>query len=160
MKKQLLSFFVAGLALTASAEDGHLLWLRSQPVNKAKVITKKSSPTIEIAKEELETYYNGECVTLKLDAKMPNDDGYRIDGTTITARRDVGLLYGAYALLRSQEASAVGHQPSAIEESHPAYSLRMLNHWDNPNRADEDICTCQCLYRNQRRGAEQRERQT
>ena len=131
MKKLLLSLFVAGLALTASAEDGHLLWLRSQPVNKAKVIAKKSSPTIEIAKEELETYYNGESVTLKLDAKMPNDDGYRIDGTTITARRDVGLLYGAYALLRRQETSAV--QPSAIDESHPTYSLRLLNHWDNPN---------------------------
>ena len=119
MKKLLLSLFVAGLALTASAEDGHLLWLRSQPVNKAKVITKKSSPTIQIAKEELETYYNGERVTLKLDGKMPDDDGYRIDGTTITARRDVGLLYGAYALLRMQQTSALGHQPSALLESHP-----------------------------------------
>ena len=95
MKKLILSLFVACLALTASAEDGHLLWLRSQPVNKAKVIVKKTSPTIEKAKEELETYYNGESVTLKLDATMPDDDGYRIDGTTITARRDVGLLYGS-----------------------------------------------------------------
>ena len=98
MKKLILSLFVAGLALTASAEDGHLLWLRSQPVNKAKVIVKKTSPTIEVAKEELETYYNGESVTLKLDGKMPDDDGYRIDGTTITARRDVGLLYGIFCL--------------------------------------------------------------
>ena len=133
MKKLILSLFVFSLALAVSAEDGHQLWLRYQPVNKAKVIAKKSSSTIEIAKQELETYYNGESVTLKLDAKMPNDDGYRIDGTTITARRDVGLLYGAYALLRKQETSAVGHQPSAIDESHPTYSLRLLNHWDNPN---------------------------
>ena len=133
MKKLILSLFVFSLALAISAEDGHQLWLRYQPVNKAKVIAKKSSSTIEIAKQELETYYNGESVTLKLDAKMPNDDGYRIDGTTITARRDVGLLYGAYALLRKQETSAVGHQPSAIDESHPTYSLRLLNHWDNPN---------------------------
>lgn len=133
MKKLILSLFIFSLALAVSAEDGHQLWLRYQPVNKAKVIAKKSSSTIEIAKQELETYYNGESVTLKLDAKMPNDDGYRIDGTTITARRDVGLLYGAYALLRKQETSAVGHQPSAIDESHPNYSLRLLNHWDNPN---------------------------
>ena len=133
MKKLILSLFIAGLALAASAEDGHLLWLRCQPVNKAKVIVKKTSPTINMAKEELETYYNGESVTLKLDAKMPDDDGYRIDGTTITARRDVGLLYGAYALLRMQETSALSPQPSAIAESHPTYSLRLLNHWDNPN---------------------------
>ena len=107
------------------------MWLRSQPVNKAKVIVKKTSPTIEVAKEELETYYNGESVTLKLDGKMPDDDGYRIDGTTITARRDAGLLYGAFALLRMQQTSTISHQPSAIDESHPAFSLRLLNHWDN-----------------------------
>ena len=109
--------------LEICAEDGHELWLRYQPLNKAKVVTTgKMSPTIEIAKQELETYYNGASVTLKLDAKMPNDDGYRIDGTTITARRDIGLLYGSYALLRGETG-----------ESHPTYSLRLLNHWDNPN---------------------------
>ena len=109
--------------LEICAEDGHQLWLRYQPLNKAKVVTTgKMSPTIEIAKQELETYYNGASVTLKLDAKMPNDDGYRIDGTTITARRDIGLLYGSYALLRGETG-----------ESHPTYSLRLLNHWDNPN---------------------------
>ena len=109
--------------LEICAEDGHELWLRYQPLNKAKVVTTgKMSPTIEIANQELETYYNGASVTLKLDAKMPNDDGYRIDGTTITARRDIGLLYGSYALLRGETG-----------ESHPTYSLRLLNHWDNPN---------------------------
>ena len=131
MKKLILSLFVACLALTVSAEDGHQLWLRYQPVNKAQVTTDKLSPTIQIAKQELETYYNGASVTLKLDATMPDDDGYRIDGTTITARRDAGLLYGAFALLRMQQTSTVSHQPSAIDESHPAFSLRLLNHWDN-----------------------------
>ena len=112
MKKLILSLFVACLALTVSAEDGHQLWLRYQPVNKAQVTTDKLSPTIQIAKQELETYYNGASVTLKLDATMPDDDGYRIDGTTITARRDAGLLYGAFALLRMQQPSAISHQPS------------------------------------------------
>ena len=32
MKKLILSLFVACLALTANAEDGHQLWLRFQPV--------------------------------------------------------------------------------------------------------------------------------
>ena len=52
---------------------------------------------------------------------MPDDDGYRITGHTISARRDVGLLYGVYALLRGEQAG----------ESHPAFPLRLLNHWDN-----------------------------
>ena len=131
MKKLLLSLFIAAMFVTARAEDGHQLWLRYQPVNKAKVTTsEKLSPTIQIAKQELETYYNGESVTLKLDATMPDDDGFSIDGNTITARRDVGLLYGAYALLRQQHLTPNTHHPSPNTQ-HPAFSLRLLNHWDN-----------------------------
>ena len=139
MKKLLSLLFITCLALTASAEDGHQLWLRLQPANKAKVTTEKTSATINIAKQELEKYYNGEQVTLKLDNTMADDDGYRISGNTITARREAGLLYGAYALLRNAQPSAISHQPSAISpqpsaiayESHPAFELRLLNHWDN-----------------------------
>ena len=120
LKKLLLSVYIITLGLSMQAEDGHELWLRYQPVNKAQVTTETLSPTIQIAKQELATYYNGEHVTLKIDASMPDDDGYRINGTTITARRDAGLLYGAYALLRGESG-----------ESHPAFSLRLLNHWDN-----------------------------
>ena len=132
MKKLLSLLFITCLALTASAEDGHQLWLRLQPANKAKVTTEKTSATINIAKQELEKYYNGEQVTLKLDNTMADDDGYRISGSTITARREAGLLYGAYALLRNAQPSALSPQPSAIAyESHPAFELRLLNHWDN-----------------------------
>ena len=119
-KKLLLSAIITAFVLSIQAEDGHQLWLRYQPLNKAHVTTDKTSPTIDIARQELETYYNGTSVTLKLDATMPDDDGYRIDGTTITARREAGLLYGAYALLRGEQGA-----------SHPAFSLRLLNHWDN-----------------------------
>ena len=104
-----------------SAEDGHALWLRYQPLNKAKVTTNVSTPTAQLAKQELETYYQGEHIALKIDSSMPDDDGYRFDGTTLSARRDAGLLYGAYALLRGDTKI----------ESHPAFSLRLLNHWDN-----------------------------
>ena len=120
MKKALLSLFISVLALTASAEDGHQLWLRYQPENKAKVMTEQQSPTIQIAKQELQTFYDGASVTLRIDATMPDDEGYRIDGNTIRARRDAGLLYGAYALLRGESG-----------ESHPGFPLRLLNHWDN-----------------------------
>ena len=131
MKKLLLSLFAIVFASTLSAEDGHQLWLRYQPVNhatphsdqrseNAKVTCSHQSPTIDIAKQELSTYYQGGDLTLRLDATMPDDDGYNIQGHTITARRDIGLLYGAYALLRGES-----------KESHPQFPLRMLNHWDN-----------------------------
>ena len=121
MKKILLSLLTVLFVLPMSAEDGHALWLRYQPVNKAKVTTNVSTPTAQLAKQELETYYQGEHIALKLDSSMPDDDGYRFDGTTLSARRDAGLLYGAYALLRGDTKI----------ESHPAFSLRLLNHWDN-----------------------------
>ncbi len=106
--------------LSASADDGQQLWLSYQPVNQAKVTTDVQSPTVDIVRHELETYYTGTDITLKLDASMPDDDGYRIVGNTITARREAGLLYGAYALLRGEK-----------KESHPTFDLRLLNHWDN-----------------------------
>ena len=121
MKHILLSLFAIVATLSAHAEDGHQLWLRYQPINKAKVICDSKSPTIAIAKQELETYYNGAQIALKLDAMMPDDDGYRFDGSTLSARREAGLLYGTYALLRGD----------MNMESHPMYDLRLLNHWDN-----------------------------
>jgi len=120
MKKVLLSLFITCLGLTANAEDGHQLWLRYQPQNKAKVKVEISSPTVSLAKKELETYYDGKEVSLLLDASLPDDEGYNIKGNIITAKREIGLLYGAYALLRGEKTA-----------SHPAFSLRLLNHWDN-----------------------------
>lgn len=119
MKKNLLSLFII-FSLHSAAEDGHQLWLRYQPVNKVKVSCNKQSPTIDMARQELETYYTGSDITLRLDASMPDDDGYRFDGRTLSARREAGLLYGAFALLRGEKM-----------ESHPAFNLRLLNHWDN-----------------------------
>ena len=79
MKKILLSLLTILFALPICAEDGHALWLRNQPVNKAKVTTNLSTPTALLAKQELETYYRGEHIALKLDSSMPDDDGYRFD---------------------------------------------------------------------------------
>ena len=119
MKRILLSLFIL-FSLHSVAEDGHQLWLRYIPVNKAKVTCDQQSPTIDIVRQELQTYYKGTDITLRIDASMPDDDGYRFDGKTLSARHEAGLLYGAYALLRGEK-----------EESHPVFNLRLLNHWDN-----------------------------
>ena len=89
-----LPFYLLTLCpLSASAEDGHKLWLRG-----------------EMPKDIVE----------QIDSTMPDDDGYRISGHTITARTQMGLLYGRYALMRGEQG-----------ESHPFFALRILNHWDN-----------------------------
>ena len=102
--------------LMAKAEDGHQLWLRYQSVNKAQV----TGPEC-LAAEELRTYFQGDKVTLALDPTMA-DDAYRISGSTITAKNEQGLLYGAYALLRGEQGYSA-----------PYFKLRILNHWDNLN---------------------------
>ncbi len=132
MRKLILSLIIMTTSLFASAEDGHQLWLRYQPVNKAKVSTPRQTPVIQTACEELERYYQGESVTLKLDASLPDDDGFSIEvqngQTCITAYQESGLLYGAYDLLRRQ---AVQPITTLKVHSHPAFGLRLLNHWDN-----------------------------
>ena len=103
------------LPFSASAEDGHQLWLRYQPVNKAKV----TGPAC-IAAEELKAY-STQDVTLKIAPTM-EQDAYTISNGVITAKDEIGLLYGAYALLRGETTG-----------SKPFYQLRILNHWDNLN---------------------------
>lgn len=54
--------------------------------------------------------------------------GWQAYGAVITARTDLGLLYGSYALLRLQQTM----KPQAVQRSEcPRFGLRMLNHWDN-----------------------------
>jgi len=91
--KSIIALLLLCLTTMAKAEDGSRLWLRSP------------MPT---------------DISLKIDETMPNDDGYRISGNTVTARTEMGLLYGKYALLRGEQG-----------ESHPFFRLRILNHWDN-----------------------------
>ena len=115
MKKLLLLTLAIVFAGMAKAEDGHKLWLRQTPVNKAVV----TGPEC-IAAQELRTYSNND-VTLKLDASL-QDDEYRINKNVISAKNEIGLLYGAYAYLRGETTG-----------SKPFYKLRILNHWDNLN---------------------------
>ena len=91
MKRLTLFVFVMLFAGLAKAEDGHQLWLRYQPVNKAQV----TGPAC-LAAEEL-ARYSKQNMVLQFDAAL-QDDEYRIDpstgsGTVITAKNEIGLLY-------------------------------------------------------------------
>ena len=126
IKRTITLLLTLTLMLSAGAEDGSRLWLRYQQVNKAKI-----TGTECLAAEELRQYYDGMEVTLTLDATLP-EEGYQISGQTgrqtIRAKSELGLLYGAYALLRSQSA------PSSVRQGvteKPFFRYRILNHWDN-----------------------------
>ena len=109
-------FQILSLLLVASlyAEDGSRLWLRYDTLQRAVV----TGPQC-IAADELHNFYNGERVYLVIDTTMV-EDAYSIEGNTVTARDECGLMYGAYALLRGE----TGY-------SSPKWRLRILNHWDN-----------------------------
>lgn len=120
----------------ALAEDGSQLWLR-YPVNPKSrniVNSNSKSPTIEIAKKELNQHWAGQVVDLKID-KFPENfkDGYRIISTpkkiSILAKTDLGLLYGSYHLLNLQQ-QKTNFSNLKLEEK-PSYDIRILNHWDN-----------------------------
>ena len=55
--------------------------------------------------------------------------------TVIAANRDIGLLYGVFALLRRMQAQELLDHLNV--RSVPAYRLRVLNHWDNLDRTVE-----------------------
>ena len=116
MKKLTLLIMTCLVIGQALAEDGSRLWLRYQSVDKAKV----NGPAC-IAADELRKYYQGDEVTLALDPTI-EAEAFRIEGTTISAKDELGLLYGAYALLR--EPTTQGYQK-------PYFKYRILNHWDN-----------------------------
>ena len=114
MRKLTLLILTMVFVQLTKAEDGHQLWLRYQPVNKAKV----TGPEC-LAADKLRAYFLGENATLVLDPSM-KEDAYQIKGSTVTAKNEIGLLYGAYALLRGEQGYSA-----------PYFNLRILNHWDN-----------------------------
>ena len=126
--KWVLPFYLfTFLPFNAKAEDGHQLWLRYQALNQAKVTGVEC-----LAAEELRTY-STQDVVLKLDPAMEQDayslkvkeeEGKKVN--EITAKDEIGLLYGAYALLRQKNISTNIY-------SKPFFKLRLLNHWDNLN---------------------------
>lgn len=116
------------------ADNGHDLWLKSAANQKAQVtVTGRPTPTIDVAKDELQEAWKGDKVTLTVGGEAKSDEAFTIEISggkpVITSKTDRGVLYGAYHLLRLQ---AIGANVSdtTLTES-PAFDIRILNHWDN-----------------------------
>lgn len=153
MKKYLILLFTVLTSLHVSAQsDGSQLWLGKQYANSCQVISQlPNDATAKIAKQELENNWRGKNVELKIDKALNLGEGYNIYArpaqqgdniqyeATITASNPIGLLYGAYELIRLQNTDAYntgsGNQQNfskAIDETEkPQVGLRILNHWDN-----------------------------
>ncbi|MBO4482984.1 MAG: alpha-glucuronidase [Prevotella sp.] len=125
-----LMLLVAVWSVAATNEDGSSLWLRMEKMGTAAMVTGVKCT----AMTELQSYWQGEPVVLKRQKGMVSD-AYAIKNKggkiTITAVNDAGLLYGAFHLLRLQQTGQATTELDIIEQ--PAYDLRILNHWDNPN---------------------------
>ena len=153
MKKYLILLITVLTSLHVSAQsDGSQLWLGKQYANSCQVISQlPDDATAKIAKQELENNWRGKNVELKIDKSLNLGEGYNIYArpaqqgdniqyeATITASNPIGLLYGAYELIRLQNTDAYntgsGKQQNfskAIDETEkPQVGLRILNHWDN-----------------------------
>lgn len=153
MKKYLILLITVLTSLHVSAQsDGSQLWLGKQYANSCQVISQlPDDATAKIAKQELENNWRGKNVELKIDKSLNLGEGYNIYArpaqqgdniqyeATITASNPIGLLYGAYELIRLQNTNAYntgsGNQQNfskAIDETEkPQVGLRILNHWDN-----------------------------
>ena len=153
MKKYLILLFTVLTSLHVSAQsDGSQLWLGKQYANSCQVISQLPyDATAKIAKQELENNWRGKNVELKIDKTLNLGEGYHLYArpaqqgdniqyeATITASNPIGLLYGAYELIRLQNTDAYntgsGNQQNfskAIDETEkPQVGLRILNHWDN-----------------------------
>lgn len=132
MKRVLLLLSLLCLAVGAHADDGHLLWLSSPAPHQVCQVALPANPstTVSLAQGELEQGFRGSSVRLVLDKSLQLGEGFRLKAAadaTIWASTDIGLLYGAYALLRWQDTQ----ETDADRTERPAFGLRMLNHWDN-----------------------------
>ena len=153
MKKYLILLITVLTSLHVSAQsDGSQLWLGKQYANSCQVISQlPDDATAKIAKQELENNWRGKNVELKIDKALNLGEGYNLYArpaqqgdniqyeATITSSNPIGLLYGAYELIRLQNTDAYntgsGNQQNfskAIDETEkPQVGLRVLNHWDN-----------------------------
>ncbi len=153
MKKYLIALCLLLAALQAGAQtEKSALWMGTASANASQVTADTDhDATVRIARDELTNHWRGKNVELKIDKSLDLGEGYNIHArpvyqsdcteytATITASQPIGLLYGAYELIRLQNTGAYStgngqqHAPGkAIDETEkPALPLRILNHWDN-----------------------------
>ncbi|MFS4428428.1 alpha-glucuronidase [Chryseobacterium sp. S90] len=134
---RLYILFFLMIPLLIFAEDGSQLWLRfpaKNGISADQIISKGSSPTLNIARKELSNHWQGQAVELRTENKDKNlKDGYRIVSTpqkiVISAGKEIGLLYGVYHILRLQQTKTDLSHLNTVEK--PSYDVRVLDHWDN-----------------------------
>ena len=147
-KRVALATLLVLQAITIQAEDGHRLWLRmtgNESATKISNDTKGQNPldvtdetkTLRIALSELQFYIREKvAIHVEVTEDAPKNDGFSItrkgDEVFIKSASSVGVLYGAFALIRLQETGKMPKKGSTIVEI-PSSPLRLLNHWDNLN---------------------------
>ena len=97
------------------------------------VLRSKASATTDLAVAELRKADGDLSVVLERKAhKGLKSDAFRVEvrggSAKITSSSDVGLLYGAFHLLRLK---ACGLQGDTVLTEIPEHDFRLLNHWDN-----------------------------
>jgi len=143
MKRLLIIAVLWNITVAAGAEDGSRLWFGNNKVTevsgskpKIQVEIPRHTPILTLASKELQQEWNGRPITLVLRKdKQLKEDGFTIkserDRVTISSPGEIGLLYGAYHLLRLQ---SIGKATGSLQiKENPVYDLRILNHWDNPD---------------------------
>lgn len=141
MNKLILALASLLCLQTVRAEDGHRLWLRMNPNGRAADVRiekgTSKTPTLRIAEQELKDYWKGDTkLTLSVSSKAPQRDGFSIsrkgEQVYVSSATDCGVLYAAYALLRMQQTGDSLYNGQVRMET-PAYDIRILDHWDNPD---------------------------
>jgi len=134
MKRLTLLILAIVFVGLAKAEDGHQLWLRYQPVNTAKV----TGPEC-VAAQELRTY-STQDVELRIDPAM-EEEAYKIEvrsgACVITAKDEIGLLYGAYAFLRERHSNILTDNKDIRTKEDLRQNNILTNNKDR--RTEEDL---------------------
>ena len=133
MKTIIFFFILIFASLHLLAENGHKLWLRYKNTGTVNVVCPMNSPTLTIAKEELQNGWRGKdgasfALTIKQDKEIKGD-GFKISKNGVQANTELGILYGVYEILRRQYTG----EPIQEEICNPSYERRILDHWDNLN---------------------------
>ena len=131
MRGLILSCILIVISGFTRADDGHRLWLKGHSTSGVKVICKRQSATLDIARQELLQGWQGnEGASVQLilkNDKSVKGDGFQLNVNAIQANTDLGILYGVYEMLRRQQTG----QSMQNELCNPSFERRILNHWDN-----------------------------